>query len=468
MTGSNPTRGKPDNNPDSKVVSSAEFAELMAPLEIRDRAPRIAVGVSGGPDSMALAVLADQWVSARGGDLVALIVDHGLRPESAEEAHRAAGWLADRGIQSEILCWHGAKPSTGLQAAARMARYRLLTDGCMARGITDLLLAHHRDDQAETFLLRLGRGSGVDGLACMAPLARSPVPHAPDIRLVRPFLPVPKTRLTATLKFLDVPWIEDPSNQNIAFTRVRMRRALKEFAGEGFTSERLSVAARRMDRASEALRAATRELLDRSVLRDPAGFCEMSVDEFQRVPDEISLRALAQMLIWAGGPGAVPRLERIERLHHEFVINSKFSGRTLGGCRVERLQRARGQSLLVCREAGAATQVLPLSPGTEDRWDGRFQVALGGGWHDDSGAGVPNVRRLGDDGWREISRAVADFVRHDIPAPARPALPALWDQNGVVSVPLAGYCRPDSIGSLAVFTTDVQWNTVPKAYGRWG
>lgn len=464
MTGSIPTRGNPDN----KVVSSAEFAELMAPLRISDRAPRIAVGVSGGADSMALAVLARQWVSARGGDLIALIVDHGLRTESAEEAHRAAGWLANQGIHCEILSWLGAKPSTGLQAAARTARYSLLTESCVARGLTDLLLAHHRDDQAETFLLRLGRGSGVDGLACMASLARSPVPGAPDIRLVRPFLPVPKTRLTATLKFLDVPWIEDPSNQNIAFARVRMRRALKEFAGEGFTSERLSVAARRMDRASEALRATTRELLDRSVLRNPAGFCEMPVDEFRRVPDEISLRALAQMLIWAGGSGAVPRLERIERLHHEFVTNTKFSGRTLGGCRVERLQRARGQSMFVCREAEAATQVLPLSPGTEDRWDGRFQVALGDGWHDDYGADVPNVRRLGDDGWREISRAVADLARHDIPVPARPALPALWDENGVVSVPLAGYHRPDSAGLSAAFTTDVQWNSVPKAYGRWG
>jgi tRNA(Ile)-lysidine synthase len=340
----------------------------------------------------------------------------------------------------------------------------LLTEWCAGQDIVDLLLAHHRDDQAETFLLRLGRGSGIDGLACMAPVSASPVAEPSGVRLLRPLLPVQKSRLIATAESLNIPWVEDPSNRDTAFARVRVRDALTGLAEEGLTSQRLAAAARRMERASHALRAATQELLAGSIRRDRAGYCEIGLEDFFRAPDEIALRALGQMLQWVGGPEATPRLERLERLYERLATAGPFGGRTLGGCRIHVRTGASGHRLRVFREPEAADQVLPLPPGTGGVWDGRFRVALTSGGVESGEAAV--VRRLGDEGWREIAPAVPDKVRRQLPALARPSLPALWDRTGVLSVPLAGYQRPEtgleSRFNLGVFTTEAAWRGAPE------
>lgn len=173
----------------AEPVGGPEFARAMAALGPFESAPRLALAVSGGSDSMALALLASAWAEAKGGEATALIVDHGLRRGSAAEAGRVRAWLRARGIGCRILRWRGAKPAANLQAAARAARYALLTGWCRKAGILHLLLAHQQDDQAETLLLRLGRGSGLDGLAAMAPLA-----SGADLRLLRPLLDFPRAR----------------------------------------------------------------------------------------------------------------------------------------------------------------------------------------------------------------------------------------------------------------------------------
>ena len=152
--------------------------ERLGPFEA---SPHIAAGVSGGADSMALAVLLHAWAGARGGRVTALTVDHGLRPEAAREARRAGRTLRSLGIGHRSLRWEGPSPTANLQAEARRIRYGLLEDWCARHGVLQLALAHHRDDQAETLLLRLGRGSGLDGLAAM-----SPVSARAHIRLLRP------------------------------------------------------------------------------------------------------------------------------------------------------------------------------------------------------------------------------------------------------------------------------------------
>ncbi|HZD25370.1 MAG TPA: tRNA lysidine(34) synthetase TilS, partial [Alphaproteobacteria bacterium] len=149
-------------------LTAAEFAALMAPFAPFEATPALAVAVSGGADSLALALLADGWARRRGGVATALTVDHGLRPEAAAEARRVGRWLAARGIPHRILRWRGDKPATAVQAKARAARYALLADWCRRHGVLHLLTAHHRGDQAETVLMRLAHGSGVDGLAGMA------------------------------------------------------------------------------------------------------------------------------------------------------------------------------------------------------------------------------------------------------------------------------------------------------------
>lgn len=190
----------------------------MAPFEPFESSPVLAVGVSGGRDSLALALLAQDWAMARRGHVVGLIVDHGLRQESAAEAARTRQLLARHGIEATILTWSGTKPQTGLQEAARSARYKLLRDECRRRGVLHLLLAHHADDQSETVAMRAARRSGPDGLAGMAALL-----EWPEMRLMRPLLGVPRARLTATLIARGVQWLDDPSNVDLRFERARLR-----------------------------------------------------------------------------------------------------------------------------------------------------------------------------------------------------------------------------------------------------
>src|SRR6266513_193352 len=214
-----------------RSVSAAEPAVPAAPLTLGELSaalaaiggfearPFITVAVSGGPDSLALAILADRWARRHGGRLVALTVDHRLRPESAEEARTVGGWLAARGIAHHILVWADPKPATGIQEAARAARYRLLAGWCREQGCLHLLTAHHREDQAETHLIRRRAGSGVDGLAGMAT-----VREMAGLRLVRPLLQVPKARLVALVAAEHQPFLSDPSNQDPAFERSRLRK----------------------------------------------------------------------------------------------------------------------------------------------------------------------------------------------------------------------------------------------------
>ena len=182
-------------------------------------AAHIAVAVSGGADSLALALLLRDWARPRGYRLTALVVDHGLRAESAAEARGAVAVLGRQHVEARLLRFQGAKPSANVQAAARAARYGLLSDWCARRGVLHLALGHHRDDQAETLLLRLGRGSGLDGLAGMAPVV-----ELRDVRLLRPLLGVPRARLEASLRARGLAWIDDPSNRDRAHGRVRIRQ----------------------------------------------------------------------------------------------------------------------------------------------------------------------------------------------------------------------------------------------------
>ncbi len=287
-------------------ITEAEFAGLMARLGPFEARPEVAVAVSGGPDSMALALLAQAWATARGGRAIGLTVDHALRAGSAAEAREVGEWLRRRGMAHHVLRRRGPKPRANVQAVARAARYALLEAWCRRAGVLHLLLAHHRDDQAETFLLRLGRGSGVDGLAAMAPVA-----ERAGMRLARPLLAVPGARLAACLRAAGQDWVEDPSNEDRAHARVRARAAMPRLAAEGMTPARLAATAGNMGRARAALERATAELLVRAVVLSPAGHAWLDAATLASVPTEIGLRSLAAALRTVGGATHPPRLRRL-------------------------------------------------------------------------------------------------------------------------------------------------------------
>jgi tRNA(Ile)-lysidine synthase len=418
------------------ALGAAEFTDLMARLAPFEPGPRIAVAVSGGADSLALALLLQDWAGGRGGAVAALTVDHGLRPESAAEAAYVARTLAPLGLEHRVLRWRGAKPESNIQAAARRARYELLIRWCKGRGVLHLALGHHLDDQAETLLLRLGRGSGLDGLAAMAPVA-----ELPALRLLRPLLGVPKARLAATLSARKLSWIEDPTNRDPTQARARLRLLMPGLAREGLTPARLAAAAGHLRRARAALDLAVGRLLVRAVTVHPAGFARIEAGPLVAAPEEIGLRALARVLMAVGGAEYAPRLGRLRRLYGR-ISAGLARGATLGGCRIV----PRHGQLLVVREA-AATREIPVHPGERLRWDGRFEVAV----RRRAGRGTPelgtlSLGALGGAGWTEVRAAAPSLRATPIPAPARPALPALRDALGVLTVPSLGYEREDSAG----------------------
>jgi tRNA(Ile)-lysidine synthetase-like protein len=200
-------------------VSDEEFAVRLDRLGPFDRPLRLAVAVSGGPDSMALSLLAARWVRQRGGQFLALTVDHRLRPDSTAEAAATGAALARHDISHRILTWTDA-PARASQDQARRARYDLLGQACREAGIRDLAVAHQREEQAETVLLRLAKGSGIDGLAGMAAWRT-----APWGRLLRPLLDLPKARLVATCAGFGAVPVDDPSNRRSRYARARLRAA---------------------------------------------------------------------------------------------------------------------------------------------------------------------------------------------------------------------------------------------------
>src|SRR4051812_25670020 len=218
---------------DNAPISAQDAKRLFAPWK---GAPALVLAVSGGPDSIALMWLAARWrrALARGPRLIAVTVEHGLRAEARREARDVKRLARSLDLPHRTLRWTGTKPKTGLPAAARAARYRLLAQAALASGATHVLTAHTRDDQAETLLMRMAPGSGIAGLAAMA--RRS---QREGVVLARPLLDIPKARLVATLHKARIGFAEDPSNRDSRFTRPRLRELMPALAAEGFDARNL-------------------------------------------------------------------------------------------------------------------------------------------------------------------------------------------------------------------------------------
>jgi len=316
--------------PDHPPLGGREAVELFEDLA---NEARLLVAVSGGPDSVALLALLAEWVRQPSRPtLHAATVDHGLRPESGEEARGVAALCAKLGVPHSVLHWDGPKPAAGLQERARAARYALLAQEAGRLGGAVLVTAHTQDDQAETLLMRLAHGSGPAGLAGMR--ERVEKKGAP---LARPLLRVAKARLVATAQARGLPFVADPSNGDRRFERVRWRALMPSLAEEGLSAERLAVLARRIARLDEA--AARRAQTLSTELRLPAGSApvlRLRFDGLLAEPEEIVLRVVALALQEIGGAaGAALRLERLEACV-EALCGAALEGtpivRTLSGC----------------------------------------------------------------------------------------------------------------------------------------
>ncbi|TYO63290.1 tRNA lysidine(34) synthetase TilS [Bradyrhizobium hipponense] len=298
---------------DNSPISAREARRLFADFKT---APALVLAVSGGPDSVALMWLAARWQRslARGPRLLVVTVDHGLRPEAAREAREVKRQAAALGLTHRTLRWRGAKPKTGLPAAAREARYRLLAQAACAAGASHVLTAHTRDDQAETLLMRLLRGSGIAGLSAMARLA-----ERDGIVLARPLLDVPKSQLVATLKRAKLGFADDPTNRDTAFTRPRLRALLPQLATEGGDIRNLARLAARLARANAAVEVladgAERflRLRDRGDAPHDLGGRSFEAAGFAALPEEVRLRLLLRAINALGheGPAELGKVESL-------------------------------------------------------------------------------------------------------------------------------------------------------------
>lgn len=400
------------------ALTDAEFAAALDSFARFEDQPFVAAAVSGGPDSLALAILADRWARGRGGEVCAVTVDHGLRAESAAEIRRLGGWLAARGIRHEILVWGGEKPASRIQERARAARYQLLAQWCRERRCLHLLTAHHREDQVETHLIRRESASGADGLAGMSALR-----ELEGCRLIRPLLGFPRARLAALLREARQPFLSDPSNRNPAFARARLRAA----ASADVASLALRIAALGHER--RAREHAGNRLLARAVSIHPAGFAAFEPGLISDAPAEIAERALSALVAAVGGGSPYPVRRRRVALLRAALAAEIRAGRTLGGCC---LVPWRGR-ILVMRETGRAGEPVRLAPGAMLVWDRRFALRLS--------AAAPEeivVGYLGAAGGKELG---GSLQRLSLPSLLRPVLPAAWDRAGLLAVPHLGYFR---------------------------
>ncbi len=292
----------------AEPVSISEARQLFADVK---SSPALILAVSGGPDSTALLYLAARWRSAlkAGPELIAATVDHGLREEAAREAREVKRLASMLGIAHRTLRWSGTKPKTGIPAAARAARYDLLAQIARKAGASAILTAHTQDDQAETILMRLARGSGIAGLGAMARYTQRE-----GVGLLRPLLDIPKERLIATLEKAKISYALDPSNIDPAYTRPRLRALMPLLAAEGADARSLVRLAARLSRANAALDlmadGAERYLwhLDLRSGTSPAGF---NLVAFLRLADEIRVRLLMREINRVGheGPAELGKAE---------------------------------------------------------------------------------------------------------------------------------------------------------------
>ncbi|MDD9901374.1 MAG: tRNA lysidine(34) synthetase TilS [Alphaproteobacteria bacterium] len=390
----------------------ADFSASMSCLGFAPGA-RVAVAVSGGGDSMALALLLKNW----GADIVAFTVDHGLRPGSAKEAVQVHDILTAHGIAHHILRWRGDKPQTHIQERARAVRYDLLLQACRDHGCTALALGHNLEDQMETFWMRLAAGSGVDGLAAMAS-----VRVVEGISIIRPVLSFARADLRRVCDDAGIAWLDDPSNENEKFLRVRLRGFEGLLADEGLTGDRLARTVQKMASAKAALDFYADAAFQEAVQMRPQGYAVLDAQKLSAHPFETVRRVLQRALHSVYSQEYPPGHTALGNLVSG-IVAPNFSGTTLAGCEIFPFQKR----IVICREFGSCAPPVPATAGTV--WDNRVSVT----------EDRPHCM-IGALGEASPSEDWAGALE-GVPFKARKSLPVYWRDG--VPVEVAGLALPE-------------------------
>lgn len=378
---------------------------------------KLGVAVSGGSDSIALLHLLSQMRQTTKTELHVVTVDHGLRAEASDEARQVAAISDQLGLPHDSLSWEDWDRSGNMQCEARNARYRLMADWAVARDIDTIALGHTADDQAETVLMQMARRAGVDGLAGM------PVRRLRDgLTWIRPLLGTRRAALRSYLKALGVGWIDDPSNEDLSFDRVKARKALEQLSDVGIDVEGLSAVAANMAQASAALNFQTFQVM-REIGQTNAGGVVISAQGWNAQTTEIKRRLLLRAIKWITNAEYAPRHGAVA---HAMQAISGGSGATVDGCQIGVSQG----DIWIFREYQAVRDLrVPLGA----LWDGRWRLST------TVPMDVPThgleMRALGPQGllqcpdWRATGRPHASLQ----------ASPAIWSGDNLIAAPVAGY-----------------------------
>lgn len=395
---------------------ASSLKEAVAAHMLPHPPERLAVAVSGGSDSTALLHLLADVARDYEFELFAVTVDHGLRPEAAREIAHVAARCAELGIRHDVLRWRDWDGRGNQQDAARRARYGLMADWAHAHRVQAVALAHTADDQAETVLMRLARGSGVDGLSAMK--ARR---IDNGVIWIRPLLDVRRSDLRGYLQARGVTWCEDPTNSDTRFDRVKVREALQLLAPLGIDATSLGQVARNMTRAREALDWQT-FLEARKMVAVHAGAVAIDWRGYRTLPEEIARRLLLGALSWIGGAAYPPRRRALAGVMQALKHAPRA---TLDGCMIRRVDA----TLWVFREFNAVRDAI-ADPST--LWDGRWKL---------HGAAVPggglHVGALGEAGVRQCPT----WRETGLPRDLLLASPAIWSGETLVAAPVAGLAK---------------------------
>ena len=397
------------------LESSADLNRLFAPVATQ---PALALAVSGGADSLALLLLIHRWVQAlpQAPKVVVYTLDHGLRAEAAQEVAMVLRVAADLGIKATALRWEGTKPQTGLQEAARIARYRLIGHAMKADGINVLLTAHHQQDQAETVLMRMAHGSGIEGLKGMASWS-----EVEGIRVFRPLLDVGPAALRRLVNDAGLTPAEDPSNADPHYERVRWRQAMPMLAELGLDASALAVFANRMAEADAAIGQMADGCFSELVRLDGFGAARIELAPFRGLSPAISTRLLSRVLNIVGGRQKPRALGQVERLRQSIAEGSLPKSTTVLGCVV----RFKDNDIAIAREPGRiAPPDAKLSPRSQLIWDERFLIINGSDYSDLTASVADYLPR----------HRLEDFLGFKVTAPAEAirTAPIVRDKDGGV------------------------------------
>ena len=436
----------------------------------------VAVAVSGGADSMALALLLGHLSKESKLNLTAITVDHGLRGESANEAQLVSKWLAGYGINHHILKWEEHKDNSNIQAKARNARYRLMAEFCAENNIANLAVAHTLDDQAETVLMRLMRGSGVDGLSGIADSN-----NIFGVNIIRPLLWAKGQLLREYLSYTAQKWVEDPSNDNTKYARVRVRKFIRSSEDPDLLTARLADTAAHMLRSRRYIEDQIKDHIVGALTFHEEGFYTINASKFKSLHEEERLRSLAAALHHVSGNDYKPRFEKLAALEKRIMNDGVGHGCTLWGCEIVESQKYAEQDLLfIYRETSALSDDIDLSSQkgnpllkssgvinyskntslpesittSKFLWDNRFICEVGDISRKDLAIGALNVyglKLLQQWGFEPKIKRKLDFA---IPKKVLYALPALIKSGEVVAVPNVGYYADEEIRSA--FTSYVK------------